>query len=289
MAADKYSALWLSHTSISDFLQCPRAYYLKNVYRDPSTNHKIKLISPPLALGQSVHEVLEALSIIPTAVRFKNNLLESFRESWKKVSGLNGGFADLGIENQYKQRGEDMLRRVQDHPGPLLNPAVKINQDLPHFWLSDQDNIILCGKIDWLEYLPDTDSVHIIDFKTSQSDEDPSSLQLPIYHLLVRNCQKRQASKASYWYLSRSDAPEERPLPDLEESQNVILKIAKQVKLARSLNHFKCPHQGCRACLPYESIIEGKAKFIGVDGYRYDVYIQTNPSPASDQPDSVII
>ena len=62
---DQYTAVWVSHTSISDFLQCPRAYYLKNVYKDPKTRHKIQLMSPPLALGQVVHSVLESLSILP--------------------------------------------------------------------------------------------------------------------------------------------------------------------------------------------------------------------------------
>ena len=70
-----------------------------------------------------------------------------------------------------------MLQRVIKHPGPVAKLAVKIKQDLPYYWLSEEDNIILCGKIDWLEYLPDQDGVHIIDFKTSKYDEAPQSLQ----------------------------------------------------------------------------------------------------------------
>ncbi len=288
MAPDKYSALWLSHTSISDFLRCPRAYYLKNIYRDPSTNHKVKLISPPLALGQAVHEVLESLSVLPANIRFKDNLLEKFRGNWKKFSGPNGGFSDTGLENKYRLRGEEMISRVVQNPGPLLNPAVKINLDLPSYWFSEEENIILCGKIDWLEYLPQTDSVHIIDFKTSKNEEDQSSLQLPIYHLLAKNCQKRPILQASYWYLSLSDFPQSQPLPDPDQSTQKIKKIATQIKLARSLNRFKCPHHGCRSCLEYEAIIQGKAKYVGVDGYGYDIYFQ--PSSASvDLPDSIIL
>src|SRR3990167_11317573 len=62
MIKDKFSAVWISHSSIGDYLKCPRAYYLKNVYRDPKTNHKITLMQPSLALGQIVHEVIESLS-----------------------------------------------------------------------------------------------------------------------------------------------------------------------------------------------------------------------------------
>jgi ATP-dependent helicase/DNAse subunit B len=65
-----------------------------------------------------------------------------------------------------------------------------MKEDLPHYWLSEDDGIILCGKIDWLQYLPDTDSVHIVDFKTSKNKEKANSLQLPIYLLLVSNTQK---------------------------------------------------------------------------------------------------
>ena len=116
MARDKYSALWLSHSSISNFLECPRAYFLKNVYKDPKTGHKIKLMSPPLALGQAVHEVIESLSELKTDQRFKEPLLEKFERAWKKIAGKNGGFFDTDTEYKYKVRGEEMIRRVIKNP-----------------------------------------------------------------------------------------------------------------------------------------------------------------------------
>jgi len=71
MAKDKYKALWLSHSSISDFLNCPRLYYLKNVYKDPKTGHKITVMKPPLALGLIVHQIIEEISKKPTDQRLK--------------------------------------------------------------------------------------------------------------------------------------------------------------------------------------------------------------------------
>lgn len=272
---DKYTAVWVSHTSITDFLQCPRAYFLKNVYRDPNTNHKIKLMSPALALGQAVHEVLESLSVLPRDKRMSESLVLKFLEVWKKVSGKKGGFLTDDSEYLYKKRGEDMMRRVMNNPGPLVNLSVKIDMDLPYYWLSEEDNIILCGKIDWLEYLEDTNSVHIIDFKTGKNTENPSSLQLQIYHLLVTHCQKRQASKASYWYVNHSDDLVEHTLPSLDESKKAVLDIARQIKVARQIERFKCPNgeSGCRACKPFESIIKNEAELVGEDEYRSDVYI----------------
>jgi len=285
---DKYTAVWTSHTSISDFLRCPRAYFLKHVYRDPATKHKIKLVGPALALGATVHEVLEALSVQSRQTRFSRPLADAYDAAWKKVSGKKGGFFDKDTEYRYQTRGREMIHRVEQHPGPLTGLAVKIQQDLPFFWLSEADNLILCGKIDWLEYLPDSDSVHIIDFKTGKGDEDPDSLQLPIYHLLVHHCQHRTVSGASYWYLDRSDTPQTVTLPDLTEAEGRVLEIGKQMKLARQLERFKCPNGGCGTCEPYERIIHGEAEFVGVDEYKYDTFVL---APTSSQPDrtSVIL
>ena len=271
---DKFTAVWVSHTSISDFLQCPRAYYLKNVYKDPKTRHKIQVMSPPLALGQVVHGVLESLSILPGSERFKESLIAKFERNWKSVVGKKGGFFDEQTEAEYKERGRMMLQKVMDNHGPLDGLAVKIKEDLPQYWLSEEDNIILCGKIDWLEYLQDTDSVNIIDFKTSKNEENESSLQLPIYHLLVHNCQHRRVSKASYWYLETGKIVE-KTLPDLATAHEQILKIAKEMKLARQLERFKCPHgeAGCFACRPFEKIIRGEAEFVGENDYHYDIYV----------------
>jgi len=274
MAQDKFTAVWVSHTSISDFLACPRAYYLRNVYRNPKTGNKIKLINPSLSLGQAVHEVVESLSVLPTDTRFSQPLSLRFDAAWARISGRKGGFTSKSQEVQYKERGRLMISRIAKNPGPLKNLAVKIKMDLPYFWLSEENNIILCGKIDWLEYLPEVDGVHIIDFKTGKGKEKEESLQLPIYHLLVHHCQKRHVHKASYWYLEHSDTLAEKPLPKLEKAREKVLKIAKQIRLARLLERFKCPHaDGCFACLPYEAIIRGEAEFVGVNEIKQDLFI----------------
>lgn len=274
MPKDKFSAVWVSHTSLSDFLKCPRGYYLKNVYKDPRTRHKMQIMSPALALGQAVHEVLESLSVLPTDQRFREPLLGKFDKAWQKVSGKRGGFSSQEQEDRYRQRGEEMLKRAERVKGPLAQLAVKIKQDLPFFWLSEEDNIILCGKIDWLEYDPVTDSVGIIDFKTSKNMEDGNSLQLPIYHLLVHYCQHRAVTRACYWYLEMSDELMEKQLPDLQTAFDQVLQLAKKVSLARKLNVMKCPEgaDGCKYCQPFERILRGEGELV-YDNGRNDIYI----------------
>lgn len=271
---DKYSAVWVSHSSMSDYLKCPRAYYLRNVYRDPKTNHKISLTTPPLALGQVVHEVIESLSTLPTETRFDEPLGVKFTRGWEKVSGDKGGFKDADEEKKYKVRGSEMVNRVMSNPGPLKKKAIKIRQELPYFWLSEEDNIILCGRIDWLEYVEESDSVRIVDFKTGKFDEDPNSLQLPIYYLLAAHCQSKPVSGVLYWYVNRDPKPVAMELPDPLTSESRVLEVAKRVQLARRLERFVCKHkEGCGACKPLEAIVAGNAKLVGVNDFGQDVYV----------------
>lgn len=276
MPQDKYSAVWVSHSSISDFIKCPRAYYLRNIYKDPKTGHKLAIASPHLSLGSAVHEVIESLATLPAEERLKISLVKRLGGVWLKYSGKKGGFKTHSQEMEFHDRGVAMLINLQEDPGPLMNKAIKIKTgdlNLPNYYLSEKENIILCGKIDWLEYLEESDSVHIIDFKTGKSGEREDSLQLPIYLLLATNTQSKKVSKASYWYLDRDDGIVEKSLPTLKSAQSRVVKIAKKIKDARQKSHFECPTGGCRECRPYEAILRGEGELIGVADGRQDVYI----------------
>src|SRR5690606_5959349 len=114
--------------------------------------------------------------------------------------------------------------RIQKNLGPLSKLSVKIKMDIPHYWLSEKDNLILCGKIDWLEYIQENDSVGIIDFKTGEIEVDNNSLQLPIYYLLASHCQKRKVEKVSYWYLSKEDEPRQLEVPNIKTAFDEVYK-----------------------------------------------------------------
>jgi hypothetical protein len=234
----------------------------------------MSIMQPPLALGQVVHDVVESLSSMPTEDRFKNPLLDVFEERWKRVSGEKGGFTSSDEEERFKSRGVDMIDRVAKNPGPLAQKAIKIRQDLPNFWLSEDDNIIVCGKIDWLSYNEADDTVTIIDFKTGKFDEDPDSLQLPLYLLLAKNCQTKPVAGASYWYLERDSEPVAVKLPDEKEAFAKVSEVARRIELARKLERFVCNRKdGCSACRPYEAVLRGEAKYIGVGDFNTDLYI----------------
>ncbi len=290
MAGDKYSAVWVSHSSMGDFLKCPRSYYLHNVYKNPKTGRKINIVSPALSLGTAVHEVVEGLADFKVEDRInrftEDALMKTLDMQWKKVSGKMGGFKSDKEEKEFKDRAVSMIHRVQNNPTPLLEKTVKIkggeNGLPPNFLFSEEDNIILCGKIDWLVYDSKDDSVHILDFKTGKNEESEESLQLPIYQLLLKNLQKRKVNGASYWYLDRDDSPIPTNLPDVDESYNRVYEVARQVKNARAMatidgreEAFLCPKGvgGCFACQPFEKIIRGQAECVGVGEMRQDLYI----------------
>lgn len=275
---DKYTAVWVSHSSMGDFIKCPRAYYLKNIYKDPKTKRKMNIVNPALSLGVSVHEVLEGLGDFPSEERMNRDLLAWFDEVWKKVTGIQGGFTDPDQEKEYKERGVAMLKNVMKDPRFLVQKRIKLPKAEmnPNFYLSEEDNIILNGLVDWIEYLPESDSLHIVDFKTGKKEEGESSLQLPIYLLLCNALQKRKVTKASYWYLE-TDTIVEKELPDLDTARRSVLEMALRVKEAREKQEFLCPKgpESCFHCRPFEKILQNdpSVTYVGIGGFNQDIYM----------------
>jgi ATP-dependent helicase/DNAse subunit B len=289
--ADKYTAVWVSHSSMGDFLKCPRAYYLHNMYKDPATGRKMSIVTPHMALGTAVHNVLEDLANYPSEERFDRDLRARFEEEWMEVSGLKGGFTSSEQEEEFKMRGKEMINNVIKDPKFLVNKRVKLPKEKmnPNFYLSEDDNIILNGQVDWIEFLPD-ETLHIVDFKTGKHEEKDGSLQLPIYLLLCNKLRPQwKVSKASYWYLE-SDKIVEKELPDAQTAYQDVLKVALQVKQAREAGEFRCPkgnydpetgEGGCFSCRPYENILQWKQgkldddsiQSIGIGGFNQDMYV----------------
>jgi len=284
---DKYTAVWVSHSSMGDFLKCPRAYYLHNMYKDPATGRKMSIVTPHMALGVAVHNVLEELADYPAEERFKRDLRARFEEEWGKVSGLKGGFLTPEQEEEFKMRGKEMINNVIADPKFLVNKRVKLPKEKmnPNYYLSEDDNIILNGQVDWIEFLPD-ETLHIVDFKTGKREESEASLQLPIYLLLANKLRPQwKVSKASYWYLESGNIVE-KELPDVETAHRDVYDVALRVKQARELGEFKCPkgEEGCMNCRPYEKILKWKAGSldddsvisVGIGGFNQDMFVVKN-------------
>jgi PD-(D/E)XK nuclease superfamily len=273
---DKYSATWVSHSSMGDFHNCPRLYYLRAMYKNPKTAKKISVVAPALSLGVAVHNVLEGLGQFKAEERMDRDLRAWFEKEWEGVAGKKGGFTSDDQEAEYKARGVAMIETVV-----LKLPKEKMN---PNFFLTD--TIILNGLIDWIEYLPESDSLHLVDFKTGKNEEKEGSMQLPIYLLLCKELQKRAVTKASYWYLE-SNTIVEKPLPDVEEARAAIIERALPVRAARERAErervedvFVCPQGagGCRNCRDFEAVVqkiqtgEGSAEYVGQGNFGQEMW-----------------
>jgi ATP-dependent helicase/DNAse subunit B len=286
---DKYSAVWLSHSSLSDYKKCPRLYFIRNVWKN-ANGRKVNIVSPAMSLGSAVHSVIEPLALIKTEDRFKRDLLEIYEENWQKFGGRMGGFLDPETEEEYKEKGKKMIQNVLENKGPIANKTVKFYDGdfIPNIYLSEGDNIILCGLVDWVEYLPETDSLRVIDFKTGKNDEKDDSFQLPIYKILVEALQKRKVTGAAYWYLERERVLTKKEIldEDVEDIKEQIIKVGKEIKekkeSARSKDeleqNFTCPQGGCRSCREFELIRNytfdtEEIEYVGVGEYKQDLYI----------------
>lgn len=245
-----------------------------------------------MSLGIAVHAVLEGLAEYPSNERMEQDLRAKFEEVWLTVTGKKGGFVSNEEEETFKMRGKEMINNVIKDPRFLVNKCIKLKRETmaPNFYLSEDHNIILNGLVDWIEYLPETDSLHIVDFKTGKHEEKEGSLQLPIYLLLCNALQKRKVTKASYWYLE-SDTMTEVALPDADIAYKQVFEIALQVKTKRveakreGEKVFTCPNGlydketkagGCIHCRAYEMILTGdeSMEHVGVGGFNQDMYLQ---------------
>lgn len=257
------NALFLSHTSLGDFLKCPRAYYFKNIYRDKKTGYKLQIASPYLTLGSLVHEVIKWFLEMRRQIS-KEQLLAKYENNWLKYQGKRGGFSGKVEEESFKERGRKMLDRFYDTSkilGQMLPPM-----DFPKYFLDGET--ILFGNLDYAEETPNG-GLHIIDFKTGQQDEkDP--LQLYIYAILAEANLQKPVTKISYWYLDRDDEPKEAVLDSLEQHVEYLKQKAQDIKKAMIEGQWVCSKMGpstssgqslCFDCQNYQAILEGKGEF----------------------------
>lgn len=265
-------ALWISYTGLKDFLRCPRAYYLKNRYRDPKTGNKIQIASAPMTLGSLVHDAIKwYLQTNRTAGL--DGVIAQYKNHWLKYRGKKGGFSSREEEADFGKRGLAMLDNFMEN-AKVLEANVPIF-DFVRFRLDEK--IVLTGKLDFVGELPDG-SLHILDFKTgAREEEDPT--QLHTYAILAESNLQKPVSKISYWYLDRESTPKEAVLDGLEEKIAWLRDKALQIQLAVEENNWVCIKDGpataglCNDCRNYQAVIDGKGEFqFSDENFKKDTY-----------------
>ena len=250
-----------------------------------------------MSLGIAVHNVVESLKNYKVSERLdilnNKNLLLDFDNEFEKVKGKKGGFVSVEQEREFKSRGIKMIENVISDPKMLLNKTIALSSYykgdmLPNFFISEKENIILCGNVDWIEYNEISekegqegekkhDSISVIDFKTGRNEEKENSIQLPIYKILLEELQNKwKVKNGKYWYFENGEVViKEIDQNSIEEVKENIIKIGIEIrdkKFAWSSNarfgkagwverdnyadNFKCINgdEGCYSCRDYELV-----------------------------------
>lgn len=265
------NAVFISPSSLSDFDKCPQLYYYRNVYRSPR-GLKIQIINPALALGQAVHDTLEVFLRLPAAERSKEALMQKFEFGWGNLTGEKGGFLSPEEEEAYKNRALEMLERFWKNEH-FRNTEMEKIPGFPKMELGN--DIILTGKLDWLE--KEGDTYHLIDFKTGKNEEKEDSQQLPIYSVLISGIFKTKNIKASYWYLDKDDNIVPFTLGEIDQTTEYLKKKGEIVKMVRQTNSYRCSsgRETCWACKDMVAVAHGEGKLVSMDpvNRKQEIYI----------------
>ena len=263
------NAIFISYTGLKDFLNCPRSYYLKNIYRNPENGFKLQIASPNLALGSTVHDGIKWF-LEEVEKPTEKELIDKYRNLWLRFRGKKGGFASLEDEANFGRRGLSILENFYKNWQILGKSAPRLT--FPKYNLFE--DVVLMGNFDYIKVKEDG-TLFVIDFKSGANDEkDP--LQLYIYAILAEANLERDVTSAGYWYLDRDDEPREIVLDLLGEKLERLTEKGKEIKDALAKNEWVCIRQdqgGCRDCNDYQALLDGKGEFQFSD-YRYkkDVY-----------------
>lgn len=261
-------ALFLSYTSMKDFEKCPRSFYLKDIYRDPETGFRMQIPASYMTLGALVHDAIKWF-LQKDRLPSKDEIIDQYRNHWRKYRGKRGGFVSLEDEAALGKRGLEMLDN-------FYRNFTKLEPNMPAYgflrYILDE-KIILNGKVDFLGLLPD-DSLRVVDFKTGKNDEkDP--IQLHIYAILAESNFQKPVSKIGYWYLDREDSPKNAVLDPLEGQLEQLERKALEIEQAVKEDNWVCVKGEalCEDCRNYQAIIDGKGEYLFSDEeFRKDIF-----------------
>lgn len=268
------NAIFISPSSLSDFEKCPQKYYYSQVYRSPR-GLKIQVVNPALALGATIHDVLDQFLKLPASQRTQNELKRILDWAWQGIAGEKGGFLSQEEEDEARQRAANMLDRFWANSRFQKIEPVK----MPSFPRVELGNdLILTGKLDWIE--KEGDTYHIIDFKTGKNEEKEDSQQLPIYSVLASRILNTTKIRTSYWYLDKDEEITPFPEADLERTFQDLQQKGEIIKMVRQTKSYRCQSglESCWACRDMHAVAQGKGKLVHLDpvNRKQEIYILPN-------------
>ena len=230
-----------SASSLKQFLECKRMYYLNHILK--IKEHELSLKPKGYELGNIIHETLE--EYYKQEERTYEQLLFIFNKKRSENSFLN---LDLEI---WKRKLEEFVNLEKNR----FEEGFQI-QDLEKPFLINFNGIKLRGTIDRIDKL--NDDLYVLDYKTSsnlkvnskRNFETSVDFQLEFYYLAVQTLFKTDNIKTFYYDLHNMKLREEVVLDDKLKLLEEILSAFNTTKV----NFEKCDNnQICQYCI-YKTI-----------------------------------
>ncbi len=188
--AVKPEPLYLSHTRMSKYEECPLAYKFA---------YELKIPGPPrhyFTFGQTVHTAVEKFytSVQAGSPPSLDELKAIYNDNWR-----SDGYVTESQEKGYRKEGESAMEAIYRHylSAKVVPLHVEWNFTLPvgeHF---------ITGKVDRIDPLPDG-MCEVLDYKTGKpktQKEVDEDAQLSLYALAVRQCLSLEASRLGLYFL----------------------------------------------------------------------------------------
>lgn len=242
----------LSPTTVTMYKSCPFRY---KCYCDPEIKRAYKNETPPLTQGQLIHGVLNSyFKDLPKVQRNMENLKSLYRKKFlanydkhKKI------FKDQQTINEY------VLQSQKEFTNFLKSDFSKTEPFEATEKLFDTmlDDIRIIAKIDRIDQVEG--GLHVIDYKTGRLwEEEPDSLQLNFYTLVIEKIYQKKVVRKTYLYLLEGKAID-IPVKESDEVETtkIILNTAKAIKNEKEFKPVE--NSQCKFC-DYKPICPLKRK-----------------------------
>lgn len=167
--------LFLSTTQIEKYLQCPRKYELRYVYKYQTP------VNAAIIQGSAIHEVLEVvykLVKIDGEIPEREYVFDTYSSTVsKKLEGQEIDFGDSSPQ-EFREQGEGLLKKWYEDKLPKVKPV-----EVEKAFVVSLAGVPLVGMIDLID---EHETLHVVDNKVMgrkppQTDVD-NSLQLTLYY-----------------------------------------------------------------------------------------------------------